>query len=88
MGLLAGQLPAFAASGEGTSGENTASAVDWTWQSGTTQGDDDSIEQESIVDGLNAMPEPDELTQSPDRELQPQEAVSGALTEDLSQERR
>ena len=34
------------------------------------------------------MPELDELTQSPDRELQPQEAVSGALTEDLSQERR
>ena len=30
MGLLAGQLPASAASGEGTSGENTASAVDWT----------------------------------------------------------
>ena len=45
MGLLAGQLPASAASGEGISGENTASAVDWTGQSGTTQEDDNSIEQ-------------------------------------------
>ena len=86
--MLDGQLPASAALDEGTSGENPASTVDWAGPSETTQRDDDSIEHGPIVDGLNVMPEPNELTESPDRDLPLQEAVSGAPTEDPSQERR
>ena len=86
--LLDGQLPASAAPGEVTSGENPVSTVNWAGPSETTQGDDDSIEHGPIVNGLNVMPEPDELTESPDRNLPLQEAVSGAHTEDPSQECR
>ena len=87
-GLLDRQLPASAASGECTSCANVVSTVEWAGPSETTQGDDNSIEHGPIVDGLNVMPEPDELTESPDRDLPLQEAVSGTPTEDPSQECR